>query len=731
MNATLTTPAKKPAAKAARKPKAPAKPLPTGLPLMIGLDKLAVDPMNVRPDAGDVGELAASIAAHGVIQPLAVRPETKPDRKHPEKPTRPTGRYLVVAGGRRLRALLKLAGDRRLPKDAGVPCVVRQGTERDATEVSLAENVERLPMNPADEHAAFAKLADAGMSSTDIAARFGIHKRRVEQRLALGRIAPDLLDELRKGAMAAGVAQALTLTTSHDRQRDVWRQVRGGWNSEVQARRLLTEQAMGLNDPLLRFVGLPAYEQAGGGVRYDLFSKDEDEGLAEDAALVRKLAAAKLDAEAERVREAGGWAFVVHELQEDADAFGYRREQPARREATRDEAERRAEIETELTAMEDEGWDESTPEGRQAAERWDRLEEELEDLDARREEWTPEQRRRCGVYIGVGDAGQVVRRRGLVDPAWEKKQREAAEAKQREQEKATGTPDTTVQASAGGEGVAAADAGPEGVEMPRTLVWKLTKARTEALRASMIGNPAAAADLLVAHLCERLFFGVQFAGRDPLPFEVGITAGRDDFCAGTGRSDPARGSHGTDQASDAQRVFYDALQAWRSRLPQTPDGLPRFVAGLTPDDRKSLLALLSAASLNTVSEATGSFHGKMSDESIGRVASHVGCDVRKWWRPTAASFFGGLTKAGIAAALDEAYTQAHGKTLSKAAGVDGLKKDAAAGRAEALVSKLNWLPLPMRPAHHPQQGDVPHDDPIPLPAADAADEAAEPAKLAA
>ena len=441
---TLTTPAKKPAVKkttvkaATAKPKAPAKPLPAGLPLMIGLDKLAADPMNVRPEVGDVNELAASIAAHGVIQPLAVRPEVKPDRKDPTKAGHPTGRYLVVAGGRRLRALLKLAGDRRLPKDVGVPCVVRQGNERDAAEVSLAENVERLPMNAADEHAAFAKLADAGMSSADIAARFGIHKRRVEQRLALGRIAPDLLDELRKGAMTAGVAQALTLTTSHEKQRDVWRQIKGGWNSEVQARRLVTEQAMSLNDPLLRFVGLTAYEQAGGPIRYDLFSKDHGEGLAEDAALARKLAAAKLDAEAEKVREAEGWAFVVHELQEDADAYGYRREQPSRREPTKVETERQSEIETELTAMEDEGWDDATAEGRAVAERWDRLESELEDLETRRDQWTPEQKQRCGVYLGIGEAGQVVQRRGLVDPAWEAEQRQKAEAKRGGQHEATG-----------------------------------------------------------------------------------------------------------------------------------------------------------------------------------------------------------------------------------------------------------------------------------------------------
>ena len=128
--------------------------------------------------------MAASIAAHGVIQPLTVRPEVREGKDGAE---RQTGRYLVVAGGRRLRALMKLAAGRKLPKDAGVPCVVRSGgTERDAAEVSLAENVERVPMNAADEHAAFAKLADGGMSAADIATRFGVHRRRVEQRLGFG-----------------------------------------------------------------------------------------------------------------------------------------------------------------------------------------------------------------------------------------------------------------------------------------------------------------------------------------------------------------------------------------------------------------------------------------------------------------------------------------------------------------------------------------------------------------
>ena len=267
-----------------------------------------------------------------------------------------------------------------------------------------------------------------------------------------------------------------------------------------------------------------------------------------------------------------------------------------------------------------------------------------------------------------------------------------------------------------------------GVEMPRTLVWKLTKARTEALRASMIQNPAASADLLIAHLCERFFFSTQFAR----------AATR---CRWSAASPPAAT---TSVPAPARATRPAAATAPTSRARRRPcsttpcrhggpacrrrrtDCRPSSAA-LSADDKTSLLALLSAASLNTVTEAAEGSYGRKSDASVSRVAKHVGCDVRKWWQPTAASFFGGLTKAGMVAALDEAYTQTHGKTLSKAAGIDGLKKDAAAGRAEALVSNLDWLPLPMRPAHHvaqPQEAA----EPIKLPAAEAINQ---PAKLAA
>ena len=533
---------------------------------------------------------------------------------------------------------------------------------------------------------------DAGMSSADIAARFGIGRQRVEQRMALGRIAPDLLDELRKGAMSAGLAQVLTLTADHERQREAWRQCRGGWNAEVNARRLLTETATSLDDPLLRLVGRDAYEKAGGAVRVDLFSKQEEgEGFAEDAALVRRLATERLDAEAERVK-ADGWAFAVHELQPDADPYAYRRDHPERRELTPEEQGRADEIEAELTALDEEGWGDDTPEGRETGERYARLEAEHEAMEAGREQWTAEQKGRCGVFVCVDQAGAVQRRAGLVDPAWERKR---AEERRRAEEQATAADkpdaagsDVTVDGPTGAEGV-------EGVELSRALVTRLTKARTEALRASMIGNPAAA-DLFVAYLAERLCYATHYAGRDPLPFEAEVRAGRDDFAPGLGRTDPARGSHGTDAASEAQAAFYDALQAWRSRMPQTPDALPAFVAELSAEDKTGLLALLAAASVNTVAEVASDYRNK-SDASVGRAAAFVGCDVRAWWKPTAESVFSHMTRAGIAAAVAEALPD----QPAKAAALAEAKKADAAAKAEALVKETDWLPLPLRIAHHP------------------------------
>ena len=107
-----------------------------------------------------------------------------------------------------------------------VPCQVRSG-DADPAELSLAENVIRIAMHPADQVVAFSKLADAGQSVSAIAARFGASERTVEQRLRLGNAAPELLDAYRADEIDLEVLKAFAVTADRERQMAVWEQVSG------------------------------------------------------------------------------------------------------------------------------------------------------------------------------------------------------------------------------------------------------------------------------------------------------------------------------------------------------------------------------------------------------------------------------------------------------------------------------------------------------------------------
>ena len=183
----------------------------------IPLSSLALAPENVRRTPSDPqadAELKASIAALGLLENLVVRTEG------PES----DDRYAVVAGGRRLKAMQALAADGVLEPDHPVPCLVRpEGVE--SAEISLAENVVRIAMHPADQVVAFSELAEAGQSVSVIAARFGLSERLVEQRLRLGNAAPDLLDAYRADAIDLEVLKAFAVTTDRARQIAVWEQV--------------------------------------------------------------------------------------------------------------------------------------------------------------------------------------------------------------------------------------------------------------------------------------------------------------------------------------------------------------------------------------------------------------------------------------------------------------------------------------------------------------------------
>ena len=291
------------------------------------LSRLALAPENVRKTPADPvaeAEMKASIVAHGLLENLVVRIDGPAD----------AGAWAVVAGGRRLAAMKALAEDGTIDPDHPVPCLVAADPDM-AGEMSLAENVVRIAMAPADQVVAFTKLADAGLSVAVIAARFGTSERLVEQRLRLGNVAPDLLDAYRAGEIDLEVLKAFSVTTDHARQMAAWEQVAGqGYRpSAWQVKRLLTEERIPGTSAVARFVGVEAYEAGGGKVLRDLFSGEDDSAVwFDDPALLTDLAMEKLRAFKDELATRWKWAMSMVEVDWNTTArYGRIHPEPAER----------------------------------------------------------------------------------------------------------------------------------------------------------------------------------------------------------------------------------------------------------------------------------------------------------------------------------------------------------------------------------------------------------------
>jgi ParB family chromosome partitioning protein len=205
--------------------------------ISIPLNKLLAWEGNVRKTDADKGidELATSIAAHGLLQSLVVQKDKR-------------GKYAVVAGRRRLAALQVLVEAKTVKPDMDIPCRVLDD-ETDACEISLAENVQREPMHPADEFEAFAALIESGMPVADVAARFGVTETVVQRRLRLAKVSPKLIAAYRKGEMTLQHVMAFTITDDHDAQERVWNELSDWQTDDPDAiRHMLTENEITAKD---------------------------------------------------------------------------------------------------------------------------------------------------------------------------------------------------------------------------------------------------------------------------------------------------------------------------------------------------------------------------------------------------------------------------------------------------------------------------------------------------
>ncbi len=154
--------------------------------------------------------------------------------------------------------------------------------------------------------------------------------------MKLASLSPAILDEMRGDAITIEQARALAISDDHAAQEAAWFGREGWSRSPGNLRAVLTDEHIRSSDRLARFIGIEAYEAAGGAVLRDLFSRDQATYLT-NRPLAMELAAVRLQAVADAVRPEG-WAWA--EISIEADSLhqaGYGRIHPRRRDHTESE----------------------------------------------------------------------------------------------------------------------------------------------------------------------------------------------------------------------------------------------------------------------------------------------------------------------------------------------------------------------------------------------------------
>lgn len=367
--------------------------------------------INIRVSDRDKGldTLQAAIRSEGFIQSVLAC----------ELPGAKKGDPLyVAAGNRRLAALFGMLENGEITSSYEVPAITKHGiTPAEARRASLAENMERLPLHPVDRHEAFVILRDDGASAEEIAARFAVTSKQVQQDLALGSLSPKIREEWRAERINAEAARAFTLAGTHkdqDKLHDKLRKQRNVSAWSIKHELKVTDRDVG---SLLAFVTADAYRAAGGKVTEDLFGTSH---VISDGALLKRLADEKVAAVCERLIKEEGWSWALPSSQIEREwQYGRSGGGAPTSNPTKDEKKRLDEIEKRTTALE--GADGSDLTEAESDELED-LREEQERIEAaiRGRAYSDRQKAKAGCIVSIDGTGALSIDYGRIKPAQEK-----------------------------------------------------------------------------------------------------------------------------------------------------------------------------------------------------------------------------------------------------------------------------------------------------------------------
>ncbi|MFY9328865.1 MAG: hypothetical protein WAO76_12750, partial [Georgfuchsia sp.] len=527
---------------------------------------------------------------------------------------------------------------------------------------SLSENCFHVPMHPADEYAAFAKLSGQGKSVEDVAAAFGVTPLVVKRRMKLATVSPKLMTQFREDQIGLDCLMVLASIDDHDKQEQAW-VAAPSWNRHPDhLRQLLTQGEIESDrDPVAKYVTLKVYEKAGGALRRDLFSDDDKKAYLLDAVLLETLATDKLQKRAKQIM-AEGWKWVDVRVRYAFDEYvKYGELRKTKRQPTAEETAALAELDTRIAILYEQMEMLADQDGDENA--YNQLEGEAEKLEAQRKAleddfsiWPTELMARAGCVVHIGNSGSAEVKYGLIRPEDRSDMIQAARQK-----------------GEGGSGDALLS-----LPSPKTrplhsekLMRNLTAHRVAAVQAELLGRPDIAMAALTAHLAQTVFHGgmIGYRRTDNV---FAITA--------TDSQAELRSAAEDIQSCAAGAKLNVERSAWAKRLPENPE---EVFGWLITQEWKLVLQLLTFLIAVTTTGIYGTEPKQQSNDALARA---LGLDMSKWWTATGASYFDHVSKARIVEVVTEAVD------ANTASPLAALKKDAAVSGAEQAVAGREWLP---------------------------------------